>query len=138
MPNENPCELEIPNDFLHAKEVEDRIVEQAAHCGFSEEQTFAIRLCLEEALSNAIRHGNGGDPTKKIRICYAVSNEKTEITIADQGTGFNPTAVPDPTVRENLETPSGRGIMLMKAYMNSVEYNKLGNQVRLVKLNKAG
>lgn len=138
MPYKNACELEIPSDFLQAKQVEDRIIEKATRCGFSEEHTFAMRLGLEEALSNAIRHGNGGDPLKKIRIRYDVTPEKIDVTIADEGSGFNPGCVPDPTVRENLEIPSGRGIMLMRAYMNCVEFNDLGNQVRLVKLNKAG
>jgi len=132
------CQIEINTVFAQAKEVEDRIVTEAQKFGYGEEIVFAVRLSLEEALSNAIRHGNKGDLDKRIRMRYCVDAESIEVYIADEGSGFDPEQVPDPTRKENLDRPSGRGIMLMKAYMNRVEYSERGNEVRLVKLNKAG
>lgn len=137
MPLDTHRELEIDSDFAHAKQVEDQIVQAAKVNDYSEEAIFALRLSLEEALSNAIRHGNVGDISKKVHIRYLVNSERIEIFVSDEGKGFNPENLPDPTTLENLENPTGRGIMLMRAYMNKVEYNDTGTQVHLVKLNRA-
>jgi serine/threonine-protein kinase RsbW len=137
MPLETHRKVEIDSDFAQANQVEDQIVQAAKVNNYGEEAIFALRLSLEEALSNAIRHGNVGDISKKVRIRYLVNAEHIEIFVADEGKGFNPDNLPDPTVMENLENPSGRGIMLMRAYMNKVEYNETGNQVHLVKLHRA-
>jgi len=126
----------IPTDFHEAKLVEDRIVEEAEKRGYDEEAVFALRLSLAEALANAIRHGNGQQETKHINIRYGIDKQRIEIYVEDEGCGFRPDDVPDPTLDENLENPSGRGIMLMRAYMNLVEYNERGNIVHLVKFNK--
>ena len=130
--------LEISSDFADAKSVEDAIVLEAMNRGYDKDVIFALRLSLEEALSNAIRHGNRGEKFKKVLIRYLVESDRVEIYVRDEGAGFNPSAVPDPTLTENLENPTGRGIMLMRAYMSRVEYNEIGNEVHLVKLPKAG
>ena len=131
-------EVQIPSCFVEAKRVEDQIVTLAQSCGYDGESIFALRLSLEEALANAIRHGNVQNLDKQVRVRYHVDRERIDVYIADEGTGFDPNTVPDPTLQENLERPTGRGIMLMRAYMNLVEYNEAGNVVHLVKLNKAG
>jgi len=131
-------ELEIGSDFFQAKQAEDEIVAAAGAYNYGEEVIFALRLSLEEALSNAIRHGNVGDADKRVYIRYAIDADRIDITVRDEGGGFDPASIPDPTAAENLENPSGRGIMLMRAYMNKVEYNPKGNQVRLVKMHRAG
>ena len=105
---------------------------------FNSDDIFAIRLSMDEALANAIRHGNKKDETKKINLRYAIDPERVDIYITDEGDGFDPEKVPDPTTQENLEIPNGRGIMLMRAYMNKVEYNKKGNVLRIVKFNSSG
>ena len=131
-------EVKIKSIFSEAKGVEDAIVEKAESLGYGGEEIFAVRLSLEEALSNAIRHGNVGDENKKIRIRFHVDMKCIDVFIGDEGTGFDPETIPDPTSPECLECPSGRGIMLMRAYMNQVEYNQRGNEVRLIKQSKAG
>ena len=83
------------------------------------------------ALANAIKHGNQMDPTKTVRIMFRAGYQKVRIEIEDQGGGFQPGDVPDPTADENLERPCGRGIMLMRAFMTSIEYNDSGNRVVL-------
>jgi len=123
----------IKSDYDRARVVEESIISEAQANGFSDVDVFAIRLALEEALVNAIRHGNRLDPHKKVTVEWCVRNKELEITIEDEGKGFLPNAVPDPTQDENLERPGGRGLMLMKAYMDCVEYNKQGNIVRMCK-----
>ena len=131
-------DIQIDSDFHQAKEVEDQIIAAAEECGYDDDTIFALRLSVEEALSNAIRHGNLYDINKKVDIRYSVSPERIDLYVRDEGQGFDPGVVPDPTAPENLESPSGRGIMLMHAYMNQVEFNERGNQIHLVKLNQAG
>ena len=90
-------------------------------------------LALEEALVNAIKHGNRMDSAKTVTVRYAVGAKRIVIEIQDQGPGFNPGSVPDPTLPENLENPSGRGLMLMRVYMDDVKHLGCGNCVRMTK-----
>jgi len=131
-------EFKIPSCFRAAKDAEDKIVAEALTWGYDQDNVFALRLSLEEALANAIQHGNVYDVDKQIRIRYQVNDSRIDVYVRDEGRGFDPAHVPDPTSPDNLERPTGRGIMLMKAYMNLVEYNETGNVVHLVKFNKAG
>ena len=101
---------------------------------FPTKDVFGVRLALEEALVNAIKHGNRMDAAKSVRIACQVSNEKVRIEIEDEGAGFDWNHLPDPTDLENLEKPCGRGVMLMRAFLNVVEYNERGNKVILEKL----
>ena len=130
--------IQISSDFHQAKKVEEQIIAAAEECGYDDETIFALRLSIEEALSNAIRHGNLYDSTKKVDVQYSINPERIELYVRDEGRGFDPGVVPDPTTPENLESPNGRGIMLMRAYMNKVEFNDQGNQIHLVKLNQTG
>ena len=99
--------------------------------GYGEACTFAVRLALEEALINGFRHGNKGDATKSVTVRCHVDAGLMQLEVQDEGEGFNPETVPDPTAEENIEIPSGRGIMLMRAYMTSVEYVPPGNCLRI-------
>ena len=99
---------------------------------------FSIRLALEEALINAIKHGNQMDRDKTVSITYAVQADRFEIHITDQGNGFEPADIPDPTAVENIERPCGRGLMLMRHYMTEVTYNAQGNSVRMAKVLRNG
>ena len=98
---------------------------------------FGVRLALEEALVNAIKHGNRMDPDKSVRIGCQVCDKQVRIEIEDQGSGFDVSDVPDPTEDENLEKPGGRGIMLMRSFMSTVEYNASGNRLVMTKLRDA-
>jgi serine/threonine-protein kinase RsbW len=108
-------------------------VEQAmTEHGYGREALFAVRLALEEALVNAIRHGNRHVPDGQVDFRWSVDGDEARFDVQDQGEGFDPDAVPDPTEDDNLEIPSGRGIMLMKAYMSEVEYRGPGNHLAMV------
>jgi len=130
-------EIVVPNDLVSAKRPEELILEEVSHCGYDESATFAIKLALEEAMTNAVRHGNRSDPSKRIHVRYTVNFERIEILVRDEGPGFVPDQVPDPTLPENIDRPNGRGIMLMRAYLDEVEYCEGGRAVRLVKLKRS-
>src|SRR5690349_16502110 len=92
----------IPSDFTAGRDVQKQIMERVEQCRFDSQSVFAIKLALEEALINAIKHGNKLDPRKKVQIEAKVTPKKCEIEIEDQGPGFERCGVPDPTAEENL------------------------------------
>jgi serine/threonine-protein kinase RsbW len=112
--------------------VEGRIVDVLGRCGFDDHARFAILTALGEALSNAVLHGNRNDPAKALTVEYSADASTVAIVIQDEGAGFDPASVPDPTRSENVDIPSGRGIMLMRAYMTEVEFDPPGNRVRMM------
>jgi serine/threonine-protein kinase RsbW len=126
-------ELRVPNDLRSAKGPENLILSELARCGYDEDTMFGIKLALEEAITNAVKHGNCNDAAKHIVIRYHVDPQRTIVMVGDEGCGFCPDAVPDPTAEENLERPNGRGIMLMQSYMTKVQFNPSGNEVWLLK-----
>jgi serine/threonine-protein kinase RsbW len=111
----------------------DRLTNLMAQAGFADKELFAMRLALEEAVVNGIRHGNGDDPGKTVRVRYQVSAKQALAEVEDQGPGFNPEHVPDPLAPENLDSPSGRGIFLIRHYMTWVKFNDRGNCVMFCK-----
>lgn len=127
-------EIVIPSDPARARQVQEDVENALKANQFEEKEVFAIKLALEEAIVNAIKHGNGLDKNKRVYIKYHVCRERFEIHIKDEGPGFNPTDVPDPMDPENLERECGRGLLLMKHYMTEVTFHSPGNAVSMVKL----
>jgi serine/threonine-protein kinase RsbW len=127
-------ECSFYSDLAEARRVQDSIEEALKANQFGEHDIFGIRLALEEALVNAVKHGNQMDRTKKVHVVYTVRAERFDISIADEGDGFDPCDVPDPTAFENLERPCGRGLMLMRHYMSDVQFSARGNAVIMSKL----
>ena len=113
-----------------------RLLAEIREKNYSSEAIFAIHLALEEAILNAIEHGNQFDSAKKVDIYYQITDEKCDITVADEGPGFDPDSLPDPRTKENLYKPSGRGVLLIKSYMDIVEFNECGNTVHMIKFNR--
>ena len=101
--------------------------------GFCDDNVFAIHLALEECIINAVKHGNGLDANKRVEIEWEITESLFDITVSDEGNGFKPSALPDPRCDENLEKSGGRGVLLMRSYMDVVEYNDKGNRVHMVK-----
>jgi len=114
-------------------EVCNEILSKLKEHNFDKDDIFAVHLTLEEAFHNAVKHGNKMDPTKKVKIDYCVNSEKVEITITDEGTGFEPESVDDPRFGSGLYEPGGRGLLLMNSYMDVVKYNEDGNSVYMVR-----
>lgn len=94
---------------------------------------FDIRLCLEEALINAMKYGNRLDASKDVSLTVEFDDEKIGITVEDQGPGFKPEKLKDCTEGENVFRASGRGVHLIHQLMDKVEYNPKGNRVRMEK-----
>ncbi|MCY2963710.1 MAG: ATP-binding protein [Planctomycetota bacterium] len=126
-------EVTIPSDTVAGQTIQDQIIRKLEELAYGDHDLFGIRLALEEALVNAIKHGNRLDPQKFVRIAWQIDSNGCRIEIEDEGEGFNPVEVPDPTADENLERPCGRGIHLMRAFMNAIVYNERGNRVVLEK-----
>lgn len=127
-------DVTIPSDLEEAHRLQCEIEAALAAAAFGERDVFAVRLALTEALVNAIKHGNRLDPTKKVHIRYCVTPDRIDIRVADEGPGFCPEAVPDPTAPENLERPCGRGLLLMRHYMTEVNYTDSGRAVQMCKI----
>jgi serine/threonine-protein kinase RsbW len=128
----------IPSDTGEARRVQDEIERLIRGGRASDQEVFSVRLALEEALVNAIKHGNQMDRAKRVFISYRVVGDRLDVRITDEGPGFDPADVPDPTAIENLERPCGRGLMLMKHYMTEVAYNERGNSVDMSKVFRGG
>lgn len=123
----------IPSDSSKGKAVIDELLAELSNLKWAENDLFGIHLAAEEALVNAIKHGNRNDRSKQVHVLFQLSEEAIHVEIADEGAGFDPEEVPDPTDEENLEVPSGRGLMLMRTFMNQVEFNEKGNKVVMEK-----
>jgi serine/threonine-protein kinase RsbW len=132
--NSKSLKFTIDSDFKQTHTVLEQVLSDCKHHGYDTNSVFAIKLALDEALINAIKHGNKLDPAKKVQIEAKIDPNKVEITVEDQGPGFHRNGVPDPTVPENICKSTGRGILLMEAYMNEVKWTKNGRRVRMIKL----
>ena len=106
--------------------------------GFDEDSIHWIGVAIRECVINAIKHGNQMNRDKKVAISYTVHLGRFEIHITDEGSGFEPCDVPDPTAVENIERPCGRGLMLMRHYMTEVSFHGRGNSVRIFKVLRIG
>jgi serine/threonine-protein kinase RsbW len=104
-----------------------------AGLGYTPGDCMGFRVALEEAIVNGLLHGNGGDPAKRVRVRYHVGPEAVVAEVEDEGPGFDPASIPDPTAPQNLERPSGRGLFLMRHYASWLRYHGRGNRLTLGK-----
>jgi serine/threonine-protein kinase RsbW len=125
--------VEFPSKLSELPAVQQQIIDTCEAHDYPQDAIFAIRLALDEALSNAVRHGNDNDPDKSVKVDFTCDDRELTVVIEDEGHGFKPDALPDPTAEENLNRPHGRGVMLMRAYMSDVQFNDRGNRVTLTK-----
>lgn len=123
----------VKSDLHAIIEPKEAILAELERHHYAECDLFAIKLALEEALTNAVKHGNANDPQKQVKVQFSVDEERAVVIVTDQGPGFMPEDVPDCTCAERLPVPSGRGIMLMKAYMDKICYRDKGREVYFMK-----
>lgn len=123
----------IKTDLAEANIPKHAILSELKRHGYSEDTVFAVKLALDEALANAVKHGNQHDPGKPITVRYSITEERVAVVVRDEGAGFTPEGVPDCTCSERLLVPSGRGIMLMRAYMDEICYRDEGREVYFAK-----
>lgn len=129
----NTCSLMAESKLSAVSGVYSLILSELEANSYDADNVFSVHLAFEEAFANAVKHGNKNELTKKVKIEYSVSSDKVEVVITDEGAGFDPSAVPDPRYGENLYKANGRGLLLMRSYMDVVEFNKKGNRVRMVR-----
>ncbi len=127
-------QVAIPSDPLEARRVQELIEQQLRFHRFEDREIFSVKLALEEALVNAIKHGNQMDRSKKVQVNFRVSSDRIDICIDDEGEGFAMDDVPDPMAPENLERPCGRGLLLMRHYMTEVTFHAPGNRLTMSKV----
>jgi anti-sigma regulatory factor (Ser/Thr protein kinase) len=129
--------LELPSDPGVIETAVAYLVERLRAYAFGGSRlNLNFRVGVAEALANAIIYGNGSDPEKRVRVEVDLSADEVALQVYDEGAGFDPTQVPDPTLPENLDGTGGRGIFLIRELMDEVRYNEPGNCVRLVLRNE--
>jgi serine/threonine-protein kinase RsbW len=127
--------VKLPSVLSSVEKVEEIAEAYAARAGFDEDTVTQIAMLVREAAVNAMLHGNRSDPDKLITVSFQLTDEALIYKISDQGTGFNPDDVPDPLSPEGLLRTSGRGIFLMRAMLDEVNFRQLspGTEITLVK-----
>jgi len=125
--------LSVPSDLSILEHAIDVITAESVACGVPDDVAqFKLRVALSEALSNAIIYGNGLDASKPVEVVLRVVGRRVEIHITDQGAGFDPETIPDPTAADRLECPDGRGLFLIRNLVDDVMFNDRGNAICLV------
>jgi anti-sigma regulatory factor (Ser/Thr protein kinase) len=136
LPYCSECELsmEMPADPQAISGVTDGVTQLLRRKGWPDDKAMEVELALQEALANAVRHGCGGDPNKRVQ-CYVTHDAAGEVVIVirDPGTGFDMNAVPDPLAGDNVFKPSGRGIYLINRLMDEVRFADEGREIRMRK-----
>lgn len=123
--------IRIESKVENLRVVEKEIDETTTVIGISQDDYGKILVCTMEAVNNAIMHGNRSNPKKIVDIELSFDSNELHIKVTDEGTGFKPEKVPDPTTPENIEELNGRGIYLIKHLADNIEFNERGNSVKM-------
>jgi len=129
-------ELSLPSRIDTVATAAALVAEFLSRSGITEDAAFGIDMAVREAVTNAVLHGNRKDDNKTVDIVLKSSPDAVEISVHDQGPGFNPEDVPDPTAKENILKASGRGIFFMRTFMDEVDWlirPEGGTTVRMLK-----
>ena len=129
-------ELSLPSRIDTVASAAAAVAEFLSRSGITEDAAFGIDMAVREAVTNAVLHGNNEDENKTVAVTIKSSPDAVEISVHDQGPGFNPEEVPDPTADENILKASGRGIFFMRSFMDEVNWlirPEGGTTVRMVK-----
>jgi len=127
-----PSRLEMIPQFVPA------VIEKLEKSGLSKEELFDVKLCLDEALVNAIKHGNKFSLEHHIEVEAEITGDSLIIQVRDRGQGYDYTKIPNPTEKSNLEKNHGRGVFLIKTLMDKVEHSDCGRTIKMVKFLKNG
>ena len=111
----------------------DAVLQELERRAWSPKDLFAVQLALAEAITNAVEHGNRRDATKKVDVSAEISAERVLLSVRDEGEGFDESATPNPTLDENLEIPTGRGLLLIRSFMTNVWRGSGGAEIFMEK-----
>ena len=124
----------FPSVFGQGRDLIDQILAAMTARGWNDRDVFAVNMALEESFTNAIEHGNHCHSEKKFHVACRVSSDLVFISVADEGKGFQRELVPNPLEETNLDSPSGRGVLLINGFMTRVWYNDAGNEIFMEKV----
>jgi serine/threonine-protein kinase RsbW len=126
----------LESTLASVNKAEQAAAEVAAKSGFDEDECGRISMAVREATVNAVLHGNHFDPAKRVTVSFETTPEALTVAVRDEGTGLNPATVPDPLAPENLLKQSGRGIFLIRAFMDEIRFRAMspGNEITMIKL----
>lgn len=125
--------FKMPSDLRHLDGVLDYLNERMLRLGIVNSDDSEVLIALDEAIVNAIKHGNKCDPRKAVHIVAEFSADGVRFIVADEGAGFELEKVPDPTEPCRLLEPSGRGLLLINHIMDEVRFNQCGNRLEMFK-----
>jgi serine/threonine-protein kinase RsbW len=124
--------IRIESKLSSLRVVENTVDEITSELGISYNNYGKILITLLEAVNNAIVHGNKLEPQKFVDITIEFKGEKLKIKVKDEGGGFSPESIPDPTIPENIEEVNGRGVFIMSRLADEIKYSRKGNSVTMV------
>ncbi|MFO7852515.1 MAG: ATP-binding protein [Bacteroidota bacterium] len=122
-------DLNIASNVNNLRIIEGKVDEIMLTLGINKDEYGRIMVATMEAVNNAIVHGNQYDKNKDVNIRFEYRNKDFIVKVKDQGIGFNPDCVPDPTSPDNIENLRGRGVFLMKNLADDIGFNEIGNEV---------
>lgn len=111
----------------------DAVLNELERRAWSPKDLFAVQLALDEAIANAVEHGNRRDAAKKVDAFAEISVGRVLLSVRDEGEGFDESATPNPTLAENLEIPTGRGLLLIRSFMTNVWRGSNGAEIFMEK-----
>ena len=130
--------LELPSDLRVIEAAVSYLVGRCRAYAFEGPRLdLNFRVSVTEALANAVLYGNAHDPAKTVRVVVALEEHRVVVCVEDEGEGFDPSSVPDPTEPENLQATGGRGLFLIRNLMDEIEFSERGNSVRMVLVREA-
>jgi len=127
------CVLELPSDLDAIEKTVRHLIDRSCEAGFDDDRMqLKIRVGVTEALANAMLYGNARDPSKLVRLEAKITPSVLIVRVTDEGGGFDPNRVPDPTLPSNRMREGGRGIFLIRQLMDEVDFNDRGNSITMV------
>jgi serine/threonine-protein kinase RsbW len=125
--------IELPNDLRAIERSVEQLMKTGREVGFDEDRLrLNLRVGVTEALANAMLYGNSRDARKRVRLDATIRRDEIVIRVTDEGPGFDPDRVLDPTLPLNRDRAGGRGLFLIRKLMDKVEFNEVGNSIRMV------
>lgn len=112
----------------------DEVLHQMELRNWPPRDVFGVNMAAVEAITNAMMHGNEYDPEKMVHVAVQISDDIVHLEVRDEGPGFDITSIPDPRDEANMDNPSGRGILLIHAFMTKVWFNESGNMIYMEKV----
>jgi serine/threonine-protein kinase RsbW len=131
--SDDPVYLQFISYFEEMDKAAAVILSSMDSLGYPDENIRKMKIILTELFANAIYHGNVGNHSKKVTVGHIINKKKVVVSIMDEGKGFDPATIPDPTLPENLVKDCGRGLFIVRSYVDKLEFNGAGTRVTVVK-----